>query len=985
MDEMVETISPAPANQPADITLHLLGGFLLENNPSLTLAHAPRLQSLLAYLVLHCRTPQPRSRVAFALWPESSDAQAHTSLRRALYRLRRAWPPLDQFLQATQSTMHWTAAAPLTVDVLAFCAALDQAETAADLAAALDWYQGPLLPDCDDEWVIIERERLHQQWLAGMVRLAEQYAAEQQYALAVAVAEEVRRHAPLNEAHYQRLMRLHMQAGNRSAALDSFHACAAMLADEFHTRPASATQELYATISRAPAVSEVGPALPAQPTPLVGRTAELATLHRLLDQPDCRLLTLLGPGGIGKTRLALQVAAQRQAQYAHGVVFVPLATATTPDDLLLALIQALRLPLYAQASPWEIVVNYLRRRTLLLLLDAFEHVPHAAPLVSDLLAAVPQLTLLVTSREALHIQWEQRFPLAGLPVPDAVTPSAPTTDEPATSDAVALFQQQATRIVPGFAPTAEDAAAIATICRMVGGLPLGIVIAAALIDTMNCPRIAHTLQQRMFAVESRLQDLAPAHRSLYAVIASSWERLTPDAQRCYRRLAPFQGSFTSEAARAVAAASPAHLQRFVDISLLRQVAPERYQLHEIVQQFAAQHLANAGEHERVLAAHSGYYLTLLYRQDGNLRGPRPRPALALIEAAYSDIRVAWQWALLHQAWSELLNAIQSLSDFYEFRGWIQVGHDHLQQTVAELRTAMPTQCSPDGLLWRLMARVATRLAWFLVYRGDLAAAEALMQEGMQVAGMSQADWELALTQHFLGHVLVWRGQVQAALPHLAASQATFTRLNDRWYAGEVDSSYGEVALLRGEYAQAAQHYATFVEHLEAINDVRTLGSGLLLLGRARFLEGDMAATQAAFQRGLALAREVDDPLVVSSCLVGLGLVATAQGEVATAWPYFRESVTLARDIAVTLVLLHAAIGVAHLLAHGGDIFQAIELLRLVVVHPACDEEPRRRAQALLDTLLAALAPAERAQLLTTPPACPFDELLSTLLEGSIPA
>jgi tetratricopeptide (TPR) repeat protein len=423
----------------------------------------------------------------------------------------------------------------------------------------------------------------------------------------------------------------------------------------------------------------------------------------------------------------------------------------------------------------------------------------------------------------------------------------------------------------------------------------------------------------------------------------------------------------------------------VDISLLRQVAPERYQLHEIVQQFAAQHLANAGEHERVLAAHSGYYLTLLYRQDGNLRGPRPRPALALIEAAYSDIRVAWQWALLHQAWSELLNAIQSLSDFYEFRGWIQVGHDHLQQTVAELRTAMPTQRSPDGLLWRLMARVATRLAWFLVYRGDLAAAEALMQEGMQVAGMSQADWELALTQHFLGHVLVWRGQVQAALPHLAASQATFTRLNDRWYAGEVDSSYGEVALLRGEYAQAAQHYATFVEHLEAINDVRTLGSSLLLLGRARFLEGDMAATQAAFQRGLALAREVDDPLVVSSCLVGLGLVATAQGEVATAWPYFRESVTLARDIAVTLVLLHAAIGVAHLLAHGGDIFQAIELLRLVVVHPACDEEPRRRAQALLDTLLAALAPAERAQLLTTPPACPFDELLSTLLEGSIPA
>jgi predicted ATPase len=642
--------------------------------------------------------------------------------------------------------------------------------------------------------------------------------------------------------------------------------------------------------------------------------------------------------------------------------------------LLLAIIQALQLPLHTQATPWEITVAYLQQRTLLLILDAFEHVQQAAPVVSSLLEAAPRLTLLVTSREALNIQWEQRFPLAGLLTSDDTTPA-----ELSTSDAVALFHQHATRIMPHFNPTPQDDAAIATICRAVGGLPLGIVIAAGLIDKMDCAAIASTLQQCLFVLESRLQDVSPTHRSLYAAISSSWEQLTYDEQSRYRRLAIFRGSFTQEAAYAVAAAESAHLQRFVDISLLRQVAPNAYKFHEVVQQFAVQQFANTTEQDGVQTAHSMYYLDLLYQQDNNLRGPNPRQSLAIIEFAYNDIRAAWQWALEQRQWNKLLHGLQSLSDFYEFRGWLQVGYTHLQQTNEILQAAMQSQHSPEPLLWRLAARVATRWAWFWVYRGDLAAAEAVMNEGMQVARAVHADKELALTQHFLGHVLVWRGQVEAALPYLLAAQDTFERLDDRWYVSEVEASYGEVALLRGEYERAAQHYTACVAHLEALNDVRTLGSSLLLLGRAQFLAGNIAATHAAFQDGLALAREVGDPLVASSCFVGLGLVATVQGHVDTAWQHFRDAFTMAHDISVMLVVLHTAIGVAHLLAAEDDKMQAIELLQLVTAHPACDEEPRLRAQSLLDALTAQLSPDEREHILATPPARPIYEVLSNLL------
>jgi predicted ATPase len=861
------------------------------------------------------------------------------------------------------------------IDVRQFLAGVEQAETRDELTAAIAWYRGPLLPACDDEWLVADRYHLHQHWLGGLMRLSRLYEAAQQYDQAIAAAEQVRQNAPLDERHYQRLMRLHMKVGHQSAALHIYQTCVEMLAREFDAPPSSETQALHAQLRHPPLASSPGVRLPIQPTAFVGRANELHALHQLLDQPACRLLTILGTGGVGKTRLALAVAEQRCTSYPHGVMFVSLAAAHSADDVLWAMSEALGLTPQGQTPLWDFLVAYLQPREVLLLIDACEHVPDAAILLSNLLAAAPGLTLLVTSREALRVQWEQRFPLEGL----ALTPITTAPDDEDVPDAMMLFYERIRRVQPQFTPTPEDITAIITICQAVSELPLGIEIAAALFAQMNCTAIAEMLQQQRLSVETTLRDVPSVQRSLYATTAASWQRMTSEEQRSYRCLTPFRGSFSAAAARAVAAAAPEHLQRFVDTSLLRQIASDRYQFHDVLHEFATLQLIDPLERATAHAAHSAYHLNLLQQQQAHLHGSSPRSGLDIIQENYSDIRAAWQWAVEHQEWDMLLCGVQALGDFYTFRAWIQIGYEHFQSTLVALETAVQTCPSPIRALWCLAARVAYRVAWLCVFRGDLAAAQEIIARGMHHAEAIAAPWELALTRYFLGHVLVWRGQIESALPHLAAARLGFEQQADGWYLSMVIATYGEIALLQHHYAQAQHHYTQALVCVKELGSILTQGTHLLLLGRAFVMDGKLSEAHDAYTRGLAIAREMDDYMVEASCLVGLGGVAMFQEQVDDAWYFFRASIILARSIGVPLIMLHATIGIAYLLARTGDVAQAIELLHLVIAHQACDEDPRTRAHALLDELVAPLPSEQRSMR----PNCTLDEALAKVLGTSL--
>jgi tetratricopeptide (TPR) repeat protein len=577
----------------------------------------------------------------------------------------------------------------------------------------------------------------------------------------------------------------------------------------------------------------------------------------------------------------------------------------------------------------------------------------------------------------LRIQWEQRFPLDGLAL--AFGDAAP--DAADLPDAVALFHERTRRVQPGFAPTAPDAAAITTICQAVGGLPLGIEIAAALIDQMDCATIAHTMQQQRLMTRTTLHDVSPMQHSLYSTMMSSWQRLTPTEQRSYRRLAPFRGNFSTVAAHTVAAATTEHLRRFVDASLLREVHTGVYQFHDVLHEFAAaQFNADPIEARAIHSGHSAYFLDLLAQQQEYLHGPSARHGLDTIQADYSDIHAAWQWALAHQEWEPLLHSVQALGDFYAFRTWIQVGFEHLQQTMHVLEQAMHAHAAPTTVLWCLAARIAYRIGWLHVFGGDLPAAQQIMERGMQLAEAVDATWETALTRYFLGHVLVWRGDIAAALPHLAAAQEGFEQHADSWYLSMVAATYGEMALIQHDYAQAQQSYMAALTHAESLDAVLIQGTHLLLLGRSFVMDGKFAQAHAAYTRGLALAREMDDMMVVASCMVGLGGVAMLQGQGDEAWHLFRESIILARSIASLQPMLHATIGVAYLLGITGDVALAIELLRLVMAHPACDADPYARAQMFCEEFLAALPPEQQDALRTIPLAQTLDEVLTRVLD-----
>ena len=649
------TASSALHEQQDDVAgLKLLGALAFRRGDVEERIPLERPVSLLVYLAMRGSWVD-RRELAVLYRPDAAEDTALAYLRKLIHRARLY--PFASRLEAERDAVRWL----VDSDVRRFRDAVD----ARDWQTALAAYGGPFLGGAVmtgapgfSAWQEVEREALESAWLRASDHRAADLEREDHLLEAAAVHRAVLSHDPYAEGNVQALLRLLAKSGRRAEALAIYDTFSRQLSEELGAEPLETTEALADALRHSSAVRST---LPTPGTPLVGRGAEIEEVRGLLRRDDPRLVTILGLGGSGKTRVAIEVA-RRAAQDGGEATFVSLAAATSVQAVTATILEALGVGWQGEHAEDALVAG-LRTRSGLLVLDNFEGAIEAAPLLARVLEAAPDLRLLVTSREPLRLQGEWLIDLGGLPVPPAGTEY-----DPGTFEAVELFVQQAGRTAPWFAPSAEDLEAIAEICRRLEGLPLAIELAASWSRVLPPAELLTQLERDRAILTSQSRDVSPRHRSLWQVFDHAWERLSEEERRALPRLAVFAGGFDLEAAEAVTGADLGVLMRLMDLKLLRRVRPGRFMLHQLVRQYGLQRIS--GEKlEIARRVHARYYCARLGRLAVLLKGQDVKAGLDGVQADLANFLAAWNLAVADADAGSLDAAKDAMDNYLYYRAY----------------------------------------------------------------------------------------------------------------------------------------------------------------------------------------------------------------------------------------------------------------------------------------------------------------------------
>jgi len=483
---------------------------------------------------------------------------------------------------------------------------------------------------------------------------------------------------------------------------------------------AEAVMEVLGAVPVGPRLSN----LPVHLTPFVGREAVLAEIAERLGDPDCRLLTLVGPGGCGKTRLALKAAEAQLDNYPHGVFFVRLAPLQSVEAIVPTVAKSLDFFFRVEGEPKQQLLDYLHQKAMLLIMDNFEHLLEDAGLVTEILKTAPEVKILATSRARLNVGGEHLFPVSGMSFPDEEA-----AEDASQYSAVQLFLTSARRVQPSFEPTADDLTDVGRICRLVEGMPLAILLAAGWMEMLVATEIAAEIDQSLDFLETKLRDVPERQRSMTAAFDYSWNLLTARSRAVMQALSVFRGGFTREAAQQVTGASLRELMALAHKSLLQRSTTGRYEVHELLRRYAAERLdesstASEATHER----HCAYYAAALQGWGADLKGARQQAAPAGMDAEIENARAAWNWAVEQGQLQRLDRMIERLCRFYAWRGRLQEGE-------AACRAAAERLAAPaSGDCLRVLVRA---LAWQSVFNlrlGRIEFANQLLRDSLALLG-----------------------------------------------------------------------------------------------------------------------------------------------------------------------------------------------------------------------------------------------------------
>ena len=779
------------------------------------------------------------------------------------------------------------------------------------------------------------------------------------------------------------LERLHPPAlGSSYASISDTSTLASIPARSAIPGRAASAQRLSESFQPATVTNRI----PLQPTPLLGRDSELAAMERLFKDQQCRLLTLTGMGGIGKTHLAIEFATKQQPAFPAGVFYVPLAPINSADAIVPAVADVFGFVFSGPSDPKEQLINYLAvqlNQPMLLVLDNLEHLLVQSPaeeklvavgLVSEFLQRLPNIKILATSRERLNLQGEWTYELHGLAVPPLEF-----SGELKNYSAAALFFQSALRTKADFDLTTKEQTAIIQICQLLDGTPLAIELAAAWVGLLTCQEILEEIDSNIGFLTTSMRDVPERHRSLRATFDHSWKLLSDQERDVLSRLSVFRGGFDRVAAERVACATLSLLAALVSKSLVRRTQEGRYDLHEVIRQYASSRL---DEDEACCLEprdlHSEYYLKLASEYEKKLKSASQQAAMREMTLELDNMRIAWNWGIKRSKFESLGKAVRSFGWFFEVSGLLRDGIDQLdlliqalqeQKRNDELNRSLGLALLHQGLLYfrkglfiraeklytssisilrpmkdqALLADALIFLGIITHLNGDYTKSRDLLREGLECSQASNDRWFEAYAIYNLGYVDSLMGDYQKGYEQMLVGLDMWRAIGDPHYIA-LGLNFLVTTQIKLEFYEEAKGFMwESIALCEKAKNRWGMGTAYRYLGSAYLAEGQYTEAQAHFYKSLEIFGEYTEGWDIALSLFYLGEAAMMEGNLTEAGKKYLKALRISFDARSIPIALDSLLGLAHLQSQSGNAESALELSYHVLNHPSITQEMKDRA------------------------------------------
>ncbi|MAT44390.1 MAG: hypothetical protein CL609_18815 [Anaerolineaceae bacterium] len=897
-----------------------MGGLRFElDGKSISGFETDKAKALLVYLSIESQRGCQRSHVAGLLWPEESEERALHNLRQTLSSLRKTLGETagnPEFLMSDRDQIQINPIADVQVDCLIFKKQFQKAMAYYQnlngnglfhlrlLQNTMDIFEGEFLARFSvnksvlfEEWLILRREEYNLLAIRGYNLLSMYHEKRGEIHLAIEFGSKIVSLCPWDETARGRLIRLLAVNQQWSAAKKHFFDLKRYLNEELGVSPQQESLDLYkqvclASEGKTSITSEfktISDQLPAILTTFVGREDDLSLITEWIIKPQIRLITITGPGGIGKTRFSLEIARQFTGMFEDGVFFTSLLTANTPDQIINLIAESIKLTFGDQSSTQKQLTDHLREKKMLLVLDNFEHLLRDelnVLFVDQLIGSTRNLKLLVTSREVMNLVQEEVFLLSGLHYPLETNISIAKAH---FYDAIDLFVRRAKQKIPKFDLNEHNLESIIRICKILEGLPLGVELAAATLCEQGCDDVLETFENNLGALATRMSNFQTRHRSLNAVFEVSWEMLTYGLKEILFNLTFFLDGFTAPAALAVAGASSSDLAILVSKSLIRVNHYRRYSVHEAIRQFIRTKSVPDSQPEVLYEKHAIYYVQYLKDQQQALLFEGQSKALDAIQLDFGNISLSWFWAVNQVRDDLILNSLDSLYHYFNIRSLFEEGISWFQQAIQKLeKTNRQDGLVLGMLLWRLGA---------LAYptRNDQLVLSSLLRSENILTNL-KASAELASCRVHLGWAYLRDKDFSRSQHYADAALTYFNETNDDLGLTQAYLLAGSIENRQGRYHESHPLFEEAYQYCKNTKNLRNLVVVINKLADISCYEGNYDHAIKLYEESLQYSKELNDRYNQAVMLNNLGTIFHVRSDYERAAHFYQESLLIAKDI-----------------------------------------------------------------------------------------